>query len=434
MGTMITLDVGGMAVDWSKNHRGTNHGALFQPEDRTRIRSDQINYDYFQSDDPKLAEMELAFARSLAEIVPRLELMGWRLETVEAIYNRAAASREERAAMDDVFFESAAKPMTFAEFREFVSSHAIDDLDDTFVSGFDAASEQRLKGRFASNPLMESVPRYPPEDYGYSERSYFGNLLGFLPPYAILRLLADNPANVGVPVVWQFGPLVSAGWADEAEFKPGARRIQTFLIATEGSSDTRILKHALALLRPGIADFFRFIDMSDGYPFTGTGNLRRFASGLARIDVQNQVVFLLDNDAEGVYTRARIERLRLPANMRATCLPDLAELRAIPCRGPEGLKVSDINGRAAAIECYLDLTAPGQPPAEVRWTNYRESSGEYQGTLKAKESYTRVFLKQSRHSLSEKKYNAEKICSVLDHIFATCAEMAVRANPWDYDG
>ncbi len=52
--------------------------------------------------------------------------------------------------------------------------------------------------------------------------------------------------------MWQYGPLVEAGWATEREFVPHARRTETFLIATEGSSDVHILKHALALLcRPG---------------------------------------------------------------------------------------------------------------------------------------------------------------------------------------
>jgi hypothetical protein len=39
---------------------------------------------------------------------------------------------------------------------------------------------------------------------------------------------------------------------------PGVRR----------SSDVHILKHALALLRPRIADFFRFIDVSESHPFS----------------------------------------------------------------------------------------------------------------------------------------------------------------------
>ena len=53
-----------------------------------------------------------------------------------------------------------------------------------------------------------------------------------------------------------------------------------FLIVTEGSSDGKILFHAIRLLRPEIADFFYFVDMEKGYPFTGTGNLLNFCRGL----------------------------------------------------------------------------------------------------------------------------------------------------------
>ena len=56
MGTEISLDVGGMMLDWSKNSRGVDHGALFQTDDRKCMRSDQINYDYFDTEDPELAE------------------------------------------------------------------------------------------------------------------------------------------------------------------------------------------------------------------------------------------------------------------------------------------------------------------------------------------------------------------------------------------
>jgi hypothetical protein len=77
-------------------------------------------------------------------------------------------------------------------------------------------------------------------------------------PYSVIRLLAEGKANACSPIVWQYGPLVEAGWVTEAEFFPNARQTDTFLIATEGSSDVHVLRHALSLLRPGIADFFRF--------------------------------------------------------------------------------------------------------------------------------------------------------------------------------
>ena len=91
---------------------------------------------------------------------------------------------------------------------------------------------------------------------GYSERSYFGSLIGFLHPYNVLRLLAENERNLNAELEWRYGLLVCNGWAEEREFVPGVRRSQTFLIATEGSSDTRIIKHAISLLRPEMADFF----------------------------------------------------------------------------------------------------------------------------------------------------------------------------------
>lgn len=59
MGTEISLDIGGLCLDWSKNARGTDHGVLFQDADRKGLRSDQIDYDYFaeSGEDPGLMEM-----------------------------------------------------------------------------------------------------------------------------------------------------------------------------------------------------------------------------------------------------------------------------------------------------------------------------------------------------------------------------------------
>src|SRR5260370_28468158 len=122
------------------------------------------------------------------------------------------------------------------------------------------------------------------------------------------------------------------------------------------------------LLRPGIADFFRFIDVSESHPFSGTGNLVKFAEGLAKIDVQNQVLLLFDNDAEGVAAQQRLSRLTLPSNMRGTMLPEIEQLRAFPAQGPERLRTADINGRAAAIACYLDLKVDDNRAAKIIWT------------------------------------------------------------------
>lgn len=319
MGTEISLDIAGLSVTLSKNRRGADHGFLFQSEDRRRVPWEDEDHD----DNPDQLLMEMAFVRPLRTVLPRLELLGHTLATARANYNRvAAACVEDRRSLreDGVAEELPLELMSFDEFTEFVTRDSITELDDAYSSDVTEAGEGRMKGRFADNAIIGRVPTT--HDYevdGYSERSYFGSVIGFLHPYNVLRLLAENQRNLDADLEWRYGSLVCDGWAEEGEFVSDVRRAQTFLIATEGSSDTHIIKHAISLLRPEIADFFRFVDMGKGYPFTGTGNLLRFAQGLAKIDVHNQILFVLDNDAEGVSTYRRISKLALPANMRDAC-------------------------------------------------------------------------------------------------------------------
>ena len=129
---------------------------------------------------------------------------------------------------------------------------------------------------------------------------------------------------------------------------------------------------------------------------------------------------------QGMLAYKEIQSLSLPLNMRATHLPPLDELRAIPARGPEGVTLTDINGRAAAIECYLDFDTPGPPPPEIRWTNYKKELNAYQGALCHKQSFAKAFLKQNLASLSN--YDVTKISKVLDHIVAVCTDIAVRGS------
>ncbi|MEJ1360053.1 MAG: HEPN/Toprim-associated domain-containing protein [Candidatus Sedimenticola sp. (ex Thyasira tokunagai)] len=430
MGTEITLDVAGVSVTYSKNYRGIDHGSIFQEQDRKAIESDQFDYDWYEEKGEDPTPSEMAFARPLKLVVTRLELLGFNLERARREYDAVAQDwLEERQSLQDDD-EPTPDLMSFAEFSAFVTSRPLDSLDDNFISGTDDASEKKIQGRF-DGMQFERIPGYLFYDiHAYSERSFFGGLVDILHPYSILRLLGEAKANEDAPVVWQYGPLVQAGWATEREFVPHARRTETFLIATEGSSDVHILKHALALLRPGIADFFRFIDVSESHPFSGTGSLVKFAEGLAKIDVQNQVIFVFDNDAEGLDAHQRLSMLTLPANMRWIMLPELEVFRKFPAQGPEGLSDSDINRRAAAIECYLDLDVGGYPPAKVRWSNYKKTLGTYQGALEHKDSYSKEFLKQTSESLAVVgAYDISKIESVLDLLVAECTAIAV--GQWD---
>lgn len=431
MGTEITLEIGGAVIDWSKNDIGTHHGPLFQEQDRKRLHCEQINYAYYEEHGEDPADAEMSFSRPLRAILPRLEILGVRLPAIRRAYD--ATAKEWAELQRTIADEDASAPrceplapLSFDEFLAFIRAYPIPDLDASPNWGASSDDERRNRGRFDGSAAIARIPfDWEREQWAYSERSYFVCITGFLGPYATLRLLAECPANLDLDVVWQYGPLVANGWTPPEAFTTGPSRRKTLLIATEGSSDVHILTHALKLLRPDVADFFRFIDISDRHPFSGTGSLANFAEGLAKIDVHNQVVFVFDNDAEGLEAAARVHRLKLPPNMGVLVLPDLQAFRQFPTQGPNGVTNSDINGRAAAIECYLDLRLPNRPPAEVQWTNLKRDPDVYQGVLKHKGSYMTAFLEQTSQSLLDSGYDTSKIECVLDALIEECGRLAM---------
>lgn len=109
--------------------------------------------------------------------------------------------------------------------------------------------------------------------------------------------------------------------------------------------------------------------------------------------------------------------------MRAMMLPDLPDFWSFAAIGPEGPVTTDINGRAAAIECYLDLAFEETSPPTVRWTTYKAEIGVYQGALEHKESYTKRFMKQTPESLAAGGYNSGKLGVVLEALVAQCSAM-----------
>lgn len=223
-----------------------------------------------------------------------------------------------------------------------------------------------------------------------------------------------NPANSEVEVTWEFGPIVDAGWVVRNAFQPEALQKQKILIATEGASDARIIWRALDTFHSEVADFFNFVDVNERHHFWGAGNLVKFAEGLLRIEIMNKILFVLDNDAEGVDALRKLQSLDLPRNLRAMRLPDLDDFREFKTNGPEGIGISDINGRAAAIECYLDLRLASYPEAQVTWSSYKKDVGVWHGALDFKESYAKKFYEQSIEQIRNGDYDGSKLLELTD--------------------
>jgi hypothetical protein len=413
MGTEIRLIVGDVSLAYAKNNMGYDFGFLFQEADLYDCCSEDSN------EDADVEGSEFGFVRPLLRVLPRLRVLGHTLEAARAEYQ---ATLEDPISLPGSV--DPAEVLTFEEFCLLANLYPLASLATEYIASDTKEREVVAQGRFAAHAREFSrLPWADNSDWYWSESSYLSDKICILSPPSMLQIFGLNPENADAEVIWEFGPIVDAGWVDRDAFRAGTHRAQTILIATEGASDAAILRRALDVLRPDVADFFRFIDGDERHHFWGTGNLVKFAEGLLRIDIQNQVLFLFDNDAEGVDAYRKLQALKMPGNMRSMLLPDIDELRSFMALGPEGLNTCDINGRAAAIECYLDLSLNGYPPARVIWSNYKKDVDAWHGALEHKESYMRHFMKQDAVSLTMGTYDTSKLVRLLDAMITEASRL-----------
>ena len=414
MGTSIELCLGNVSLSYAKNHMGKDYGFLFQDSDLTRRRSESIDYEYFEEYPNEKQVFEETFVRTLSRVIPRLNLLGYTLEAARAEYEYLVSDAEEIS--NDMDIEESKKDyLTFEEFCNLACRYPLSDLKNEYVEYDTPERDIISQGRLAA--YLEEFERLPWGDHSglyWSEASYLSDQVCILSAELMLQVFALNEENSKVEVTWEFGPIVHAGWVQRDEFKGTVIQKQKILIATEGTSDARIIRRALDVLRPDVKDFFNFVDVDERHPFWGTGNLVKFAEGLLRIDILNQVLFVFDNDAEGVDAFHKLKKLNLPANMRAMLLPDLEEFSEFATVGPEGANVSDINGRAVAIECYLDLRLEQYPDPQITWSNFKKDINAWHGALDYKESYSKYFYAQTDEMLRNGNYDASKLLKLID--------------------
>jgi hypothetical protein len=409
MGSMIHLAVGRLEIDWGKNFGFTDHSSLFQPSDLT-----EVPYYYVDEDNPHTAagkedeynlvvEHKKGMSKPLGLIVERINLLGY--TPTYARQEFEALSRLNGFDLDRFSFDQLAEALATVDVRE-VSADYGDGED------FGKFFRRHMFKRLGLGSIVED-PHYV--QFHASEG------MENLSAYTILHLLARNPLAGSLPVNWQFADLEEGGWARRDQFIRPLHPTSRFLIVTEGSSDAGIIGHAFKLLKPHLADFFAFVDMKEGYPFTGTGSLLNFTKGLISIAVQNNVIILYGNDAEGVASYNRTSRLNLPPNMRVLKLPDLPDFGSYDTIGPGGEQRADINGRGAAIECYLDAS----PKPVVRWNNFNKDLNVYQGELVGKGDVMRRFFDLQEPSPD---YELSRISAVLELIVAECTAMRESAR------
>jgi hypothetical protein len=415
--SVIELGVGHLEVDWGKDKGLHDHSHLYQVGDIAKIpyyyldvshETEYSDHGVYYANWPRwparIVEGD-GLSKPFSKVVDRLELLGHTLANCENEFSYLA-----RLAQLDEHFR-------FSQLSEALARVDVRSLSPDYTES------GRHRGQFF---LLDILPRLGLSDI-ITPRPRWGDTddkgylvycaaMEELSPNTVLRLLAANQQARDLPVNWAFSDIQDGGCSTPGQMPRSLDQSKRILIVTEGSSDAAIIKQAFSILRPHISDFFDFVDMEEGYPFSGTGNVFRFVQGLISIAVLNNVIVLFDNDAEGVASFDRCSSLNVPANMKVLKLPDLPEFRDFQTMGPNGRHRANINGQGAAIECYLDLGGD----ACVRWNNYNASVSAYQGELISKDRYKRTFLDQRERVPN---YSYSKIDTILDMVVANCVQI-----------
>lgn len=345
------------------------------------------------------------YSRPLSKVKERLNLLGYTFEGCKDLFEN------QKSSIPNYYPDEHQVP--FEIFSKIISSVDVQKVSLPDEPDYYDFGEYVTKNILQDPEFTKQFPDF--DKFGTSDGEFYENI----DPYITLRLLAENPENLSKDVIWRFADVVEGGWISEEELYEGLDDSDRYLIVTEGSSDTKILKKSLNLLLKDLSDFFDFIDMSENYPFTGAGNLFRFCQGLSRIRIQNRILVLFDNDTAGIEAYRKIIKLDLPKNMKVVLLPDIDEYNSFKTIGPSGVNKENVNGRAISIELFLDLNYSFKTEPKIRWTSFNEKQNQYQGELINKDHYTKKFLNKR---FFKNDYNTSKLEFLWKHILHECTK------------
>lgn len=384
---MIRLGIDRMEIDWRKNNIDDSHSFLFQQDD---FKTVPYYYPYNE------VKYKKGFLKNMNSIKRRLNLLGYTLKKIENMFD------EEIEYFNQLYNISLS--INFTDYCDVLKSINIKEIDMT-VAEYERDYDL---GEYVRKCVINEIPEL--KNLFNNDIYMIGEFLENLSPYITLRILSENKNNLDLDLIWRTEDIVETGCLLEKDITPRLTPKEKILIVTEGSTDTNIIQKCIDLLYNDISDFFDYIDMEKNYPFTGTGNLKNFIKGLSKINIQNNILVILDNDTAGYSVYNDIKQITLPQNLKVITLPNHIEFNNFKCKGPQGESFENINGKAVSIECFLDYTSV-KKDIYVRWTGFDKTLIQYQGNIEPKD-----LLIKSFHKNFYKKYDFAKIKYLIDYI------------------
>ncbi|MGA5308687.1 HEPN/Toprim-associated domain-containing protein [Micromonospora taraxaci] len=225
---------------------------------------------------------------------------------------------------------------------------------------------------------------------------------GYDDPRFALALLSTGLRKASI-VRLELTRLMQGGWMERDELlaTTAQRRMKAetassgqIIVVTEGSTDAHLIRTALKLVAPEIADYYSFLDFHSTDAPGGVDRVVSLTRGLAAAGVMNRVLAVLDNDCAGRLGERALLTSSLPDTFGVMRLPDVSVAEAYPSLGPDGQSFHNVNGRACTIEFMfgrdvLEQAHGGELPP-VRWKSFIQPLNDYQGEVLEKRKIQQV--------------------------------------------
>lgn len=212
----------------------------------------------------------------------------------------------------------------------------------------------------------------------------------------ILEFLSDDDL-----VECNLSDLIDSGYYTIADFATLENDKRT-LILVEGTTDKVILDFAFAKLFPHLYDLFYIVDFDYGIKRDGgTSFLVKNLATFINAKINNRIIGLFDNDAEGQKTKNSLPAT-LPKNFRVLSYTNIDLGKSYPTLSTtKTLKIvkDDILGRACSIELYLPDTLIQDPAGNfhpIQWQSWFDRERVYQGRISNKTIIFDSFLEYKR--------------------------------------
>ncbi|MFG2045340.1 hypothetical protein [Dactylosporangium sp. NPDC048998] len=217
-------------------------------------------------------------------------------------------------------------------------------------------------------------------------------------------------------------------WPDYANFF--GDRLVAPIILTEGTFDTQVISQSLAILKPHLVEYVRFLDFTIGNEGGAAAAVRMFKS-FAAAGVVNRVLLLLDNDSAGREAALALRGVPLPKHYSVVHYPDIDVADAYPTVGPQGNSEMNVNGLAGSIELYLGkdvLRTDTGSLVPVQWKGYMGKVNAYQGEVMDKGRLQKAFREKAAAALSDEDAVQSQDWSGLNAILEVIVDTLSKPN------